>query len=380
MRSSPFETEEFRSRLARVHARMADLSLDALVIHSPENMYYLAGYETAGYYRYLCLIVPTGSEPLLVTRVTEDADARAHAWFGRTTTYTDFDDPVEFTALALRQMGLGTARLGVEKMSWFLTVARFEQLQALLPAARFTDGSGIVESCRAVKSEQEVAYIRQAARAAELGMAAGLGAIRAGATEDQVAAEIQRAGTLAGSEYPSLPPFVTSGPRTSVPLATWSGRRIGPGDPVLLEVPGCVRRYGAALMRSVVVAPVSAELRRMAEVSRWALEAMLHRIQPGRPMAEAWHAWAKVVKDAGFFHQRRTGYSIGVNFPPDWGEAPILAFSPQAARQLEPNMTFHIPSNVQVFDIAMMSTSETVLVTSTGCEVLTSFDRQLAVR
>ena len=106
----------------------------------------------------------------------------------------------------------------------------------------------------------------------------------------------------------------------------------------------------------------------------------MRAIRPGRPLGEVWQVWANVLATAGFFHRRRTGYSIGVNFPPDWGEAQILAFSPSESRLLEPNMTFHIPSNVQVFGKAMMSTSETVLITSSGCEPLTSFDRHLAVK
>jgi Xaa-Pro dipeptidase len=379
-KESPFPVEEFQGRLRRVQDAIVARRLDALVVHTPENLYYLTGYQTPGYYAPMCLVVPATGEPIHVTRASEESNVKGRSWTDRSNSYTDLDDPVEVTAATLRDEGLARARIGVEKISWFLTVAHYERLQALLPDAAFADGSGIVEAGRVVKSEREIAYIRRAARAAELGMQAGVAAIREGATEDEVAAEVQRATTLFGSEYPSLPPFIASGPRCSMTHATWSGRRIERGDPVLLEISGCVKRYSAALMRSAVVGTPSAQFQRMADVAREALETMLPGIRPGRPLGEVWQLWADVVERAGFFFHRRTGYSIGINFPPDWGEGYILSFKRGEARPLEPNMTFHIPSNVQIFGVAYASSSETVRVTPTGCELLTNFERRLFVK
>ena len=377
----PFPIEEFQHRLARARQAMAPRGLDALLVHTPENIYYLSGYQTAGYYCYQCLLVPASGEPIHLTRGTEETNAKALSWIERTTSYMDHEDPVELTAATLKEQGFARARIGVEKISWFLTVAHFERLQELLPDAAFVDGSGIVEACRVVKSEREVAYIRQAARLAEAGMEAGLGAIRAGATEDEVASEIQRETTLLGSEYPGLPVFVASGVRSSFAHATWSGRKIEAGDPVLLELSGCVKRYSAALMRCAVVGPPSAQLQRMSDVSREALEAMLLAIRPGRPLGEVWQVWADAMARGGFEGGfKRTGYSIGINFPPDWGEGYILSFRRGEPRVLEPNMTFHIPSMVKLFGVADMAHSETVRVTGTGCELLTNFERRLFVR
>jgi Xaa-Pro dipeptidase len=376
----PFPVEEFRERLARVRKAMAARGLDALLVHTPENIYYLSGYQTPGYYCYQCLLVPANADPIHLSRAQEETNVKARSWLERSRSYLDHEEPIELTAATLRDTGLARARLGVEKISWFLTVANFERLQALLPDAAFPDASGLVEACRAVKSEREIACIRQAARAAEAGMEAGLAAIREGATEDEVAAEIQRALTLLGSEYPSLPVFVASGVRSSFAHATWSGRRIERGDPVLVEISGCVKRYSAALMRSAVAGPPSAELEKMADVSREALEAMLAAIRPGRPLGEVWQVWADVLDRNGFFSCKRTGYSIGVNFPPDWGEGYILSFKRGEARLLEPDMTFHIPSMVKIFGLADMGTSETVRVTPGGCEVLTNFARRLFVK
>jgi len=380
-KSTPFSLEEYQSRLGRVRRELAARGLDALLVHTPENIYYLSGYHTAGYYCYQCLLVPLRGTPIHLTRGTEETNARALSWIDRTTSYMDHEDPIELTASVLKEEGLSSSRVGVEKVSWFLTIAHFEQLQRLVPDASFIDGSMIVEACRVVKSEAEIAYIRAAARAAEAGMTAGLGALREGATENDLAAEIQRTVTLAGSEYPGLPIFVASGVRSSFAHATWSGRKICQGDPVLLEISGCAARYSAALMRSAFVGSPPVRLQQMADTSRRALEEMLKAISPGRPLGEVWQVWADAMNAGGFEGGfKRTGYSIGVNFPPDWGEGYILSFKRGEQRLLEPNMVFHIPSMVKIYGFADVGNSETVRVTSDGCDILTNFERALFVK
>jgi len=376
----PFPIEEFEGRLARVRQALATQGLDALVVTTPENIYYLSGYQTPGYYCYQCLIVPADQTPVHITRCQEETNVKARSWIDRSTSYLDHEDPIELTAATLTELGLTRARIGVEKTSWFLTIANFEQLQTLLGSAVFANGAGIVEECRVVKSEREIAYIRRAAQIAETGMTAGLNAIREGVSEDDVAAEIQRVTTALGSEYPGLPIFVTSGPRSSFTHATWSGRRIQRGDPVLLEISGCVKRYSGALMRTAVVGPPPPEIQRMADASIKALETLLNAVRPGRALGDVWEMWAHVVAEAGFFNLRRPGYSIGVNFPPDWGEGHIACFKRGDKRALAPNMTFHTPSLMQVFGLAQIGNSETIRVLPGGCELLTSTERRLFVR
>ncbi|TIO38713.1 MAG: M24 family metallopeptidase, partial [Mesorhizobium sp.] len=106
----------------------------------------------------------------------------------------------------------------------------------------------------------------------------------------------------------------------------------------------------------------------------------IEAIRPGRPLEEVWNVWSRTVTEGGYEGRfKRTGYSIGINFPPDWGEGYMLSFKRGETRTLRPNMTFHIPSLVKVFGFADAGTSETVLVTETGCEILTNCKRQLFV-
>jgi Xaa-Pro dipeptidase len=375
-----FPIAEFHRRLRKVRQEMLDRGLGLLVVSTPENIFYLSGYHTAGYYCSQFLLVPITGDPVHITRGTEETNARALSWIDQTTSYMDHELPVELLAAQITKAGYADAIIGIEKISWFFTIADFENLQRMLPKAQYKDASMSVESARVVKSDLELDYIRKAATIANAGMTAGIAAIHEGVNENEVAAEVNRVVTSMGSEYPGLPNFIASGIRSSQAHATWAGRRIERGDPVLLEISGCVRRYSAAIMRAAGVKPPHPNYVKMEDVSRRALENMMNAIRPDRPLEEVWNVWSKTITDGGFEGGfKRTGYSIGISFPPDWGEGYILSFKRNEKRLLQTNMTFHIPSMVKVFGFADAGTSETVRVTESGCEILTNHKRQLYV-
>jgi Xaa-Pro dipeptidase len=376
----PFSRVEFRARLLNVRQDVAARGLAGLLVHTPENIYYLTGYHTPGYYRYQTCIVPLDREPVLVVRGFELPNVEALAWLKRGEGYDDTEDYVAKTASVLDELGLGEQRLGVEEASWFLTPRDLRRLREARPRARFEDASGLVEQWRLVKSNAEVEYIRRACRAAEAGVQAGLGALRAGVTENDVAAEVLHAMVKAGSEYAGLPPFVAAGERTAWPHATWSGRRIDPGDPLILEIGGCVRRYSGALWRCAVAGEPTEEMRRRDEVTRLALDETIAAMKAGTTGAEVNAVTQRVFDENGFrgVHKHRVGYSIGIAFPPDWGEGYIMSLQSDEHRPLQAGMTFHVIPMVMTPGLAIANT-DTVLVTPGGGERLSQFPRGLYV-
>ena len=120
----------------------------------------------------------------------------------------------------------------------------------MMGEARFVDGSGLVEQGRMIKSPRELDYMRAAARAAQAGVAAGIGATRAGATEADVAIAIHRGQLGGGERVPGNALVRHVGARSIRSTRTWSPKRLVPGDVVFLEVPGVIHRYHAALTRA----------------------------------------------------------------------------------------------------------------------------------
>ena len=377
-----FPMAEYDARLARLRAAMAERQLDAFIVTTPENLFYLTGYQTPGYYWFQALVVPLAGEPFIVTRRLEDSNVETRTWLAASHPYEDADNPPAALGQTIARYGLADARIGYERQSYFFRASEQDVLFATLPDATFLDASGMAEALRLIKSDAEIDLMRQAARCCEAGMQAGIETVAAGVDENQVAAEIQAAMTRAGSHYPAIHPFVASGWRGAVGHATWEDRVIEPGDAVFLEIGGCRHRYHAAMMRVAIVGEPPAAMLQAERVVQDAMQACLETIKPGVPAGQI-DAVARAVVAAGapdVAQVSRTGYSIGIGFAPDWGEGHILSLLAGEERPLEANMTFHLIPWVQVPGAAGVGLTETVRVTPSGCELLTQFERRMFVR
>lgn len=370
-----FPHDEFQLRLEGVRTRMDERGLDALLLTTPENVYYLSGYQTPGYYFFLGLIVPLKGDPVLVPPPHEESLVAAYSIVEDYRVFRDTEDPITGVAGVLEGLGLGSASIGVEYESWFLKIRDYMRLRAALPDATLHDGSGIVEMGRLIKSEREIGYMREAAEIAQAGVAAGLDAVAEGATERDLAAEVVRTQVMAGSEYSGLPPFITSGEQHSMQVhSTWSDRTIGDGDVVFFEVPGVVNRYHAALTRAAFVGEPPELLVRGSEVNRDALRLAKERIRPGTSASEAFEAARQRIDDADvpYVQGRRIAYGIGTAFPPGWDEGHIFSINANEHRPFHKGMTFHVITTMRLPGLGAIGCSDTVLVTEDGCETLTS--------
>ena len=170
-----FTREEYLGRVDRVRERMKERGLDALLLHTPENICYLTGFHTSGYYFVQVLIVPADKDPVFVVRALEKLNVDAWSWLAddQVIAYMDYDNPADIVFAAISDLGLANGRLGFEMDGYsFLPIARYEELKTRLADAKLVNGSGMVEKERAIKSPAELDYIRQACRITELGMGA----------------------------------------------------------------------------------------------------------------------------------------------------------------------------------------------------------------
>ena len=378
----PFSTKEYRNRVTKVQTTLRQRGIDVLLVTIPENNYYLSGYNTTGYYMYQGLLVPASGEPVPIVRSLEQTLLETGTWIGSGEVYRDTDDPAEFTARVVQKhFGTGLT-VGVEEDGFFLPVQFHRTILAAMPDATLVDASGIVEAQRAIKSPQELEYIRHACRAATDGLIRGIDAVKAGTNENRIAAEVYQGLLEAGSEYPGDQPYVAAGWRSGLAHATWSNRQVDEGDIVFLEIGGSINRYAGAHMRVVACGKPDPEAERRADVVSEALTAAIDEIKPGARSGDVDDACRGVIERAGYgqYFRHRTGYSLGLGFPPGWGEGHIADLKPDGDTELQPNTVYHlvpILHDPSCFGIGM---SESVLVTDTGCEVLTAYPRELQVR
>lgn len=382
-RELAFSVTEYRQRLARVQAEMQARGLDVLMVYWPENIYYLTGYHTVGYFGYQALFVPGGGDPVMLVRRLERQNVQDLTWLDQCEVYQDTEDPLDVTARLLTDRGWAARSVGIELDAWFLTNRHFLGLRKRLASFEPTDASQLVNRIRLVKSEAELRYIRAAARTAEASAAAAVKAIRPGVRECEVAAEMHRALFRAGSTYLGHPPLLGSGPRSGRAFVTWSDRVIRVNEPVHIEPGGCVHRYHAVIIRTIHVgAPRDKKFLKLVDLSLEGLHEGLAKLRAGVTSGEVDDALKGPVRRAGLGETAfsRGGYSIGIGFPPDWGEGRTQSIKQGDPTVLQANMTFHVLSNLWYEGKTLVAFSETARVTDSGCEVLTRFPRELIVR
>jgi Xaa-Pro dipeptidase len=361
-----FPREEFARRQAALRERLKARGLDLYLTSGPENVFYLTGQQTPGYYTFQCLAVPAAGEPFHVLRGLESMNARANSYLTDISGYPDDGDPAEALAEAVQAHGFAGKRIGIDRKAWFLTVNLHERLtRALGP---LLDGSGLVEELRRVKSPAELHQMAEASRANDAGMRAGLAAVRAGASENDVAAAVMQASIAAGGEYVGMEPFVTSGPRSGIPHTTWRRRRIEPGDVVILETSACWNRYHAALYRTAAVGAIPDRARDMYRVCQEGLAAATAALRPGKTCADVHAAVQAVIDRHGYTagYRKRSGYSLGISFAPDWGEGNILSLYRGVDVPLQAGMVFHVPITLREYAKWTVAVSETLVVTPDG--------------
>ncbi|TCL04506.1 MULTISPECIES: M24 family metallopeptidase [Sodalis] len=374
---SAFAPEEYRGRVQRARRLLTDAGLDLMIITGPENIFYLTGQQTPGYYTFQAMVLPVDGEPVFVIRQLEYFNFISNTFISDAAIYQDGDNPVNFLLEVLRGRGWLDSRIGIDKRGWFLPISVYEALQEKLGVIH--DAAGIVEQLRAVKSPAEIEKMALAARYVDAGMKAGRDAIAAGATENDLVAAMMGQAIAAGSEYVGMEPLVSTGPRSGVPHGTWRRRRIAAGDAVFLEMSATHDRYHAALMRSAWLGTPPAVALDMEKTCQEALQAALDAIRPGATCETPHIACQRVIDRAGYTEnfKKRTGYSIGIAFAPDWGEGAILSLYSGITTELRPGMTFHIPPALRVYGEFTVGVSETIVVTETGYRVLGSTERPL---
>src|SRR5262249_26068903 len=161
------------------------------------------------------------------------------------------EDPAGLIAEVAREHGLREGRLAVEQESYALPAALGLRLSRALGPARVEDATELLGDLRLVKSPAELAYLRQAASCAAIGLDAVRTALRPGTTEIALAGRVEAAMRAAGGDYAAIPTELTSGPRTPGGHGTPRERVIEPGDLVHLEFAGVARRYHAVAIQTL---------------------------------------------------------------------------------------------------------------------------------
>jgi Xaa-Pro dipeptidase len=383
MSKHDFPPEEFSTRRARVREALNRAGLDWLVAIHPVSIHWLTGSDAKSYQEFQCLFFPRDAGPLtILTRAGEANEFRDDALVDRVVAWGggEPDDPIEAFEKLARELGLLHSRVGLEVPAYYLHPHHYLRIKELLGSALAAEPTTLVHDLKLVKSAIELEYIRKAAALADSAMEVFAQSLAPGRSELELAGEVYHALLTSGSGLAASPINLVSGERSCFSHGAPTARRLAPGDFVNIEYGATFRRYTSTIGRQFALGQPTPRMRELyAIVSRAADECMAH-IRAGVPAVVPHEAARRVIAQAGLDHCRvhTTGYGLAPGFPPTWGEP--LHMLGGSRYTLEAGMVVSVEPPVFAGDERLGARIiDNVLVTETGAELLTRFNRDLMV-
>jgi len=356
---------------------MEAAGLDALLLFSGPNLTYLAGSSvtelTSG--RAWYLLLPREGEPALVVQRWRERQARQETWIDDVRAYQKLSEaPLEELERAWADRGLGAARVGVElgaEMRLGITVEEFERIKAHFAGATFVDASSLLWDLRLVKDEGEVRNVRRACAITGAAFARLFSEVRAGMT----AAEVVRRMKIYSIELGGSSPWVLA----SIGRGhyEWGTEVVDetplePGDLVWMDAGCAVGGYWSDYSRAAVIGAPSAAQRELWQAVHDATAAGVERIRPGVPVADIAGPCDEAMRALdgdGVIPLSTLAGRIGHGLGLDVTELPHIA--PYDSTVLRPGMIVTVEPAIATAD-GTFHVEENVLVTETGCEVLST--------
>jgi ectoine hydrolase len=282
----------------------------------------------------------------------------------------------------LAERGWGKGVIGVEMDNYWFSAAAFATLEHDLPNARFVDATALVNWQRAVKSPQELDYMRIAGKIVSAMHKYIVEAVEPGMRKCDLVAGITSVGTRGvdghGGDYPAIVPLIPSGSDAAAPHLTWDDRPFKAGEGTFFEIAGCYHRYHCPLSRTVFLGKPTQTFIDAEKAILEGMAAGLDKARPGNVCEDIANAFFAVLKRYGIVKENRTGYPIGLSYPPDWGER-TMSLRPGDRTELKPGMTFHFMTGLWMEDWGFEIT-ESIAITDGAPELLADVPRQLFVK
>ncbi|MDG1431276.1 MAG: M24 family metallopeptidase [Paracoccaceae bacterium] len=389
--NAPFSQLEYDRRIAKTRTAMSVAGIEVLFITDPSNQAWITGYDGWSFYVHQGVILGLESEPVWWGRMMDKFGGVRTCWmsdenvigYGDHFIQSTIYHPMQDLAAQLKERGYENARIGVEMENYYYSAKAHQVLSAELPNANLVDATALVNWQRLVKSNEEIGFIRKAARISEKVIHTAIDKAAPGVRKNDLVADIMHAGITGidddWGDYPAIVPLTPSGLDATAAHLTWDGTPMKAGEATFFELSGCYRRYHAPLCRTVFLGTPSDEVRRAEAAQIEGIEAGINAARAGNRTCDIANAFMAVLAKHGIKREGRMGYPIGLSYPPDWGER-TASIRAEDETILEPGMTFHFMPALWM-DNWGLETTETLLITENGpAEALCNVERKLFVK
>ncbi|MBV1896872.1 MAG: M24 family metallopeptidase [Rhodobacteraceae bacterium] len=389
--NAPFGQPEYDRRIAKTRAAMSAAGLDLLFVTDPSNQAWLTGYDGWSFYVHQGVLLGHEGAPIWWGRHMDSIGANRTCWMGSEHVRGYADNYVQSTerhpmqdlAQQICAMGFETARIGVEMENYYYSAKAHAVLTHELPKARVVDATAMVNWQRLVKSDDEIDFIRKAARISDKIMETALNKAAPGVRKNDLVADIYHSG-ISGvddlwGDYPALVPLTPSGLDATAAHLTWDGAQMRDGEATFFELSGCYRRYHAPLCRTIFLGRPLQEMLDAEQAQLEGIAAGLDAARAGNRTCDIANAFANVLQKHGIHREGRCGYPVGLSYPPDWGER-TASIRSEDQTLLQPGMVFHFMPALWM-DSWGLETTETILITDDGpAKALCTIERKLFVK
>ncbi|MFK5997314.1 MAG: M24 family metallopeptidase [Rhodobacterales bacterium] len=389
-----FTRVEYAARLAKVRRAMDAAGIGLLFVCDPSNMAWLTGYDGWSFYVHQGILIGPTGDPVFWGRAMDAVGASKTCYMGMDNIVGYPDDyvmsterhPMRHLVNLICARGWEVLRFGVEMENYYYSAKAHAVLSYQL-GGRFKDATNLVNWQRAVKSDQELVYMRRAARIVENMHAKILEVFAPGKRKNEVVAEIYHAGIWGaeedgvqfGGDYPAICPLLPTGDEAAAAHLTWNDKPIPDNSGTFFEIAGCHRRYHAPLCRTIWLGKPPDDVKRAEAVVLEGIDAGIDAARAGNTAGDVARAFYTVLDKHGINREGRCGYPIGMSYPPDWGER-TFSIRPSDTTVLQPNMTFHFMPALWMKDWGLEIT-ETLRIRENGAaEPLANVPRHLFVK
>jgi Xaa-Pro aminopeptidase len=380
-------TAEYAARREAVSAGMEAAGLDALCVFYPARIAYLTGFHHIPTERPIVFILGPGGYSALIVPAVEKEHAESVPAIDKVDVYFEYpgaDHPMGLVSTALAEINANPQRTGADNDGyaryWGYRGPSLTDLMGRSPV----DAEMLIESLRRVKSPIEIECIQLSCDWAVRAHRRMQAAIKTGMTEMECYAP-SATETLfemvrempgwrpRGFNGNGLEAMFVGGRSTAMPHGFVRGHGIQAGDVLVSGAGADIDGYLSELERTMIVGAPSAEQEK-AFAAMLALQTRAIDVMgPGVPAAEVELACVSLAAELGVEGSIRhhVGHSIGL----EGHEAPFLDRGDDAV--LEPGMVFTVEPGVYIKELGGFRHSDTVVITETGCRVMTPYPREL---
>ncbi len=355
---------EYAERRRLIAAGLANRELDAMLVTSPASVRYLTGFAGSNG---AVLVLP--GEAIFFTDPRYAIQARREISCRMRVCKGGLLSAVAGVAAArrIRRLGYEPTRLSYEG---------FDLLRANMPlSASLEPVAGWLEAHRMLKSEAEIEAIRRSVAINSKAFDRAVRHIRAGMREQELAAEIDHQMRRLGAEKSSFETIVATGERSALPHAHPTGAAMKAGHLVLVDMGAFVDGYASDMTRMLFLGTPGARVKGVYAAVLEAQLAALDAVRPGATTAYVDRQARRVLKahklEGAFVHSTGHGLGLEIHELPRIGKKDKTPLAAGMAITIEPGVYLEGFGGVRIED--------TVVVTATGCEVLTPTNKELRV-